>query len=127
MNDLLLDSLFEETHHLLKVLFAVHAHAVATLGHKRGLCLNTGGLQLFEEHLTLAARHHIVFLTVEDDEWRIVLIYVSGRTETKIFELSSTSSGLFSPIFMDSPQSMAVRSIGPDQSQAALMVLLSLV
>ena len=81
---LLATGLIEELDHLLKVLGTVHAHTVAAFRYKGCLGLDTSGLQCLIELLTLTARNHVIFLAVEDDDWRTVLIDIAGSTQAEI-------------------------------------------
>ena len=100
----------EELHHLLQVLLRVHfSTAMVTVFRECTLGLYTSSLQQFEELLTLTVWYYFVLSTMEDS--------------LSSFDFSRTSSGLLAPIDMCSPQSISVRSTGPDQSQAALTVL----
>ena len=49
---------------------------MATLSRECTLGLDASSLQQFEEHLTLTARNNIVFLTMEDNDGRILLVDV---------------------------------------------------
>ena len=74
----------EEVDHLLQVLGTVHTHAMTTLRHKSCLGLDTGSLQQFVEFLTLAARYYIILLTMENNDWRTILVDIAGSTQAKI-------------------------------------------
>ena len=74
----------QETHHLLQVLFGIHAHAVSAFGNKGSLRLDTGSLQYLKELLALTAGDYVVFLTMEDDDgWRLG-INIGGGTQAEV-------------------------------------------
>ena len=77
-------NIIQEIDHLLQVLLTIHTHTMTSLRHEGGLGLHTGSLQDLKELLALTARHHIVLLTMEDDDRGIVLVDVCGSTQTHI-------------------------------------------
>ena len=57
---------------------------MSAFGNEGSFCLDTGSLQHLKELLTLTAGHHVVFLTMEDDDgWRLG-INIGGGTQAEV-------------------------------------------
>ena len=75
----------QEVYHLIQILFCIHlGTAMAAIGYEGCLCLDTCRLQKLEEHLSLTTRYHIILLTMEDDDWRIVGSYIVCSTQAAV-------------------------------------------
>ena len=58
---------------------------MASLCREGGLSLHTSSLQCLKESLTLTVEHNVVLITVEDDDGRIVGVYIVVGTQTDVF------------------------------------------
>ena len=75
----------QETNHLLQILWSVHFRSsMIALSREGRHSLDTCSLEQFKELLPLTIRNHTIFVTMENDDGRVLGIDILCSTETQV-------------------------------------------